>query len=129
MKNMPKNRTVLIVDDSKFVQHIIKKSLDKIGINSIFADNGKSALKIMDDKIYLPDLILCDIFMPEMDGYDFKRALNGNSLYSLVPFIFLTGKSDPRNLEYEKLARFTEYITKPFDEENFLSKIQGILKI
>jgi CheY-like chemotaxis protein len=72
-----------------------------------------------------PDLILCDIMMPKMDGYEFYQKITENSHWSLIPFIFLTAKASPEDVRLGKMLGADDYIIKPFNDEDLLSSVTG----
>ncbi len=87
--------------------------------------NGKEALEILDNLSNPPDLILSDIMMPEMNGYDFLQEVSNNPDWNLIPFIFLTAKSSPADVRFAKTLGIDDYIIKPFEEEDLLATIKG----
>jgi DNA-binding response OmpR family regulator len=111
---------ILILEDNKALRMIIRKALEKAGYEVKTAENGKEGLKIL--KKATPDLIISDIIMPEMDGFEFLKAIRKK--HPLIPFTFLTVKSelDDYTKGYELGA--TDYLTKPFDVDVLLNKVK-----
>ncbi len=111
---------ILVLEDNKALRMIVRKALEKAGYEVKTAENGKEGLKIL--KKVTPDLIISDIIMPEMNGFEFLKAIRKK--LPLVPFTFLTVKSelDDYSKGYELGA--TDYLTKPFDVDILLKKVK-----
>lgn len=120
-----KNR-VLVVDDEPRVRELLKIALEKSNYEVITAESGKEALDIL--KREKVDLVLADIMMPEMDGYELcKRIREDPKLYPLR-FIFVTAKTEREDeLEGFKLGA-DDYITKPFNLKTLLARVERRLK-
>lgn len=117
---------ILLVDDSPENIATLGSSLTEY--KRLVALSGKKALSILEsDK--LPDLILLDIEMPEMDGFEVCRQIRLNEAYKNIPIIFLTGKTDPES----KLKGFElggqDFITKPFDKNELLARVKTHLEL
>jgi len=112
---------ILIVDDSKSILYIIEDLLERIddSYNIIMASGGKKALEIIEeDEI---DLIILDIHMPDMDGFEVAQVLKSNKRTTDIPIVFLTAST---TLRTEGLAiGAVDYLTKPIDENQFISRI------
>ena len=85
-----KKRLVLVVDDSRIIVNIIRKGLEKEGFNVLTAENGKIALEIFEE--HTPDLVICDLNMPVMDGLDLCRTLRLNPKFSTIPFVAMSSE-------------------------------------
>lgn len=94
----------------------------------ISASNGKKGIETLLNLNYLPDLIISDILMPEMDGYDFYMKVAENSEWSRIPFFFLSGKSKPDDVRFGKMLGVDDYITKPFSPKELLKRIRQTIK-
>jgi two-component system NtrC family response regulator len=121
-----KKPLILIVDDNldviNYVSSIVKKEYD-----FITAQNGEEGLNKL--KRYQPDLILCDIMMPEMDGCEFLKRVRSNSHLMHIPIILLTARAD-EEMEIECLADGADdYIVKPFNSFILLARIKSLLRI
>jgi CheY-like chemotaxis protein len=81
----------------------------------------------MKSKSFVPDLIVCDIIMPVMDGYEFYQEIGKDETMSYIPFIFLSGKASIEDIRFGKSLGVDDYITKPFVEEDLLASIMGKL--
>ncbi|MCL1114944.1 EAL domain-containing protein [Shewanella basaltis] len=116
---------ILIIDDDIQNIFILEDILSPLG-NIYFSESGSNALALV-DKIK-PDVILLDIEMPDMDGWQVCRALKSNPLYSDIPIIFITGHTEP---EFEKLALESggvDFITKPFNASICCLRVHTQLK-
>jgi two-component system sensor histidine kinase/response regulator len=103
---------ILVIEDETIIREEVLTWLEVEGYEVIGANNGKQGLElIFQDR---PDLVLCDINMPEMDGHDVLIALRSNPDYSLLPFIFLTAAADRESMRKGMRLGADDYITKPF---------------
>ncbi|MFO8018494.1 MAG: response regulator [Promethearchaeia archaeon] len=116
---------ILVVEDNADILGYIESVLERNEWKVITAKNGKDALKKLERVEELPDLIVSDIMMPEMDGYDFFKALSEDPTYCDIQFIFLTALDSPEDIRLGKLLGADDYLTKPFDEEDLLATIMG----
>ncbi|MDZ7957383.1 MAG: response regulator [Aulosira sp. DedQUE10] len=119
--------TVLIVDDNSANLGVLSDALDQIGLEVCIAKSGKMALERI--KYVIPDLILLDIMMPEMDGFETCRQLKANSITKDIPVIFMTALSDTANKIEGFEVGAVDYITKPFQQEEVLSRVRLHLKL
>jgi CheY-like chemotaxis protein len=117
--------TILIVDDNEDILFHLKLLLENNEYDVHTAKNGKKALKILSQFNKTPDLIISDIMMPVMDGYDFFEAVSDNPRWNRIPFLFLTAKSTPEDIRLGKLLGVDDYITKPFQKEDLIASISG----
>ncbi len=113
--------TILAVDDSPTIQKIISMSLTKYGHQVITAGNGLEALNRL--KEVVPDVILSDITMPHMDGYQLCKMIRGNATTRQIPVIMLSGKDGIFDKLRGKMVGATAYITKPFETDKLLQTI------
>ncbi len=131
MKGALDKTFVLIVEDDEGIHENLRILLEFNDYRVKVAKNGNDALKQLLDlqklSVY-PDLILCDIIMPEMNGYDLFRILSMNSNWNTIPFIFLSALSYPEDIQLAKSLGVDDYITKPFKEEELLSLIKDKLE-
>ncbi|HEX6798503.1 MAG TPA: response regulator [Ktedonobacterales bacterium] len=113
---------VLVVDDSPTVRKIVQLTLQRERIRVVTAGDGLSALAAVADE--QPDLILLDIMLPKMDGYNICQAVRRNMDYRNLPIIMLSGKDGLFDRMRGKLAGSTEYITKPFDSSELVQTVR-----
>jgi twitching motility two-component system response regulator PilG len=103
---------VMIVDDSPTVRKILSMTLERAGYGVLSAADGEAALLTLDDA--LPDLILLDISMPKLDGYEVCKRIKANARTAHVPVVMLSGKDGFFDKVKGRIAGATEYLTKPF---------------
>lgn len=116
---------VLCVEDNEIILFNIKLFLEMNNFQVLTAENGKIALDILKNTKKLPDIIVSDIMMPEMDGYELYRKVSENIEWCLIPFIFVSAKSSPEDIRLAKKLGVDDYITKPFEEQDLLAVIEG----
>ena len=120
-----KKPLLLVVEDNPDVLYNLKLTLEFNGYEVITAENGVKAIETLSALEKLPNLIISDIMMPEMDGYDFFKKVSENMLWNSIPFIFLTAKTSPEDVRFGKMLGVDDYIRKPFTEEDLLASIAG----
>lgn len=116
---------ILIIEDNNDIRESTVEILELVGYEVKEADNGKTGFELAWQ--YQPDLILCDIMMPELDGYGVLYLLNKNPETAAIPFIFLTAKAERLNFRKGMEMGADDYLTKPFDDVELLSAIEGRL--
>ncbi len=124
MTEQTEKTVVLAVDDTPENLDVVKGLLSSRFVVKA-AVNGMMALKIAEKKP--PDLILLDIRMPQMDGYEVCRRLKANDTTAAIPVIFLTGESDAASEADALEAGAAGYVTKPIDPDTLLAKINACL--
>ncbi|WP_013324043.1 EAL domain-containing response regulator [Gloeothece verrucosa] len=118
--------TILVIEDDEIIRDIINDILSLVGFDVIEATNGQQGLEIALSTY--PDLIICDIMMPQLDGYGVLQALQCHSTTESIPFIFLTAKGTPVNIREGMDLGADDYLTKPFSEEGLLKAVTTRLK-
>lgn len=116
-------KTILIIEDNEDIRESTCEILLLAGFEVLKAENGKTGIDLAQKK--LPDLILCDIMMPELDGYGVLYLLNKNPETAAIPFIFLTAKADRVDLRRGMEMGADDYLTKPFDDLELLNAIES----
>jgi PAS domain S-box-containing protein len=115
-------KKILIVEDDSMLRETTSEFLEGEGYQLIQAENGLNGIKKAMEEI--PDLILCDIALPQLDGYQVYKTLQQNPSTELVPFIFLTAKTEKEDIRAGMHLGADDYITKPFDFDELLTAIQ-----
>ncbi len=118
---------VLIVDDSEAVRSEIKTHLQSLDIEIVEAQNGVEALKVFTSEP--ADVVLCDVQMPVMDGFQFLRMLRSNQNYESTAVIMLTGRDDPQEKVFGLENGATDYVTKPFVAGELAARVKVQLKL
>jgi CheY-like chemotaxis protein len=116
---------ILIVDDNKDILFHLQLILEENNYIVKTAKNGEVALRLLSTLKTPPDLIISDIMMPGMNGYDFFTTVSNSPHWNRIPFLFLTAKSTPEDIRLGKLLGVDDYITKPFKNEDLLASISG----
>ncbi|MEH1939328.1 MAG: response regulator [Nostoc sp.] len=117
--------TILIIEDEPQVRANIQEILQLSDFETLIAANGKIGLEIAQAK--LPDLIICDIMMPELDGYSVLSALRKNEATINIPLIFVTAKAERSDFRQGMDFGADDYLTKPFTPEELLNAIASRL--
>jgi len=119
-------KTILLVEDNKAVRENIIEILELASYNVLSAENGRIGVDIASKEF--PDLIICDIMMPELDGYGVLHLLSKNPKTSSIPFIFLTAKAERGDFRKGMEMGADDYISKPFEDIELLNAIEIRLK-
>lgn len=120
-------KKVLVVDDEKDFIRVIKQTLTDAGYEVIVAFNGKEALEKVREEA--PDLMVLDINMPQMGGYEVCKKLRQDPLYKRIPIIMLTVKKGMDDKIKGMKLGSDEYMIKPFDPEELLLRVEKILQV
>lgn len=119
-------RSILLVEDNDELRENTAEILELANYKVIAAENGKAGIQAaLENK---PDLIICDVMMPELDGYGVLHLINKNSELSGIPFIFLTAKSERSDMRKGMEMGADDYITKPFTDIELLNAIESRFK-
>lgn len=119
---MAEKKSLLIIEDNQDVRENLEEILSLSGYDVITAENGKIGVNKALENI--PDLILCDIMMPELDGYGVLRIVSSQPKTADIPFIFLTAKTEREDFRKGMGLGADDYITKPFDDVELLDTIE-----
>ena len=122
-----KTISVLVVDDSVTVRKVTSRFLERQGISAMVAKDGIDALEILQEA--QPDLILLDIEMPRMDGFEVANQVRHNERLRDIPIIMITSRTGEKHRERAFEAGVSDYMGKPFQENELLNKIQTLLDI
>jgi two-component system alkaline phosphatase synthesis response regulator PhoP len=118
--------TIFIVEDEKAIQDTLKLNLEFENYKVLTADAGNSALQVFKDNLNSIDLVLLDVMLPEINGYDLYKSFKQQNAH--VPIIFLTAKNQSMDKISGLKLGADDYLTKPFDLEELLLRIQNVLK-
>jgi len=119
-------KKILLIEDNTEIRENTAEILELDGYEVIIAENGKIGVDLALKE--LPDLIICDIMMPVLDGYGVLHLLSKQSKTADIPFIFLTAKAERTDLRKGMEMGADDYITKPFDDVELLSAIESRLR-
>lgn len=121
---MPKK--ILLVDDDPDIMSMVKMRLESCGYKVISAADGNTAYNMA--KSESPDLIVQDLMLPDMDGYQVCRLLKFDQKYKHIPIIMLTARGQEEDKEWGRKVGVDCYMTKPFEAKELLIKIKELLK-
>jgi signal transduction histidine kinase len=116
---------VLIVEDSRTQAEILRSILEKHGYLPAVAENGREALDMLEE--VSPDVIISDVIMPVMDGYEFCRAVKNDERYKDIPLILLTMLTDSKDVVYAMVSGADNFITKPYQGDYLVARVRKIL--
>lgn len=121
-KPKPKLGNVMIVDDSPTIRKLVGMTLERKGYEVTVAVDGMDALAKLNDNV--PDMILLDITMPRMDGYQLCKIVKGNAVTKHVPVVMLSGKDGFFDKVRGRMAGSIDYITKPFEPQLLVQTVK-----
>ena len=116
-------RTILVIEDEAQVRYNIQQILELSDYRVLTAENGRVGLQLARNMIV--DLIICDVMMPEMDGYQVVAALRENDVTATIPFIFLSAKVERSDLRMGMELGADDYLTKPFLAEELIKAVEN----
>jgi DNA-binding response OmpR family regulator len=119
-------KKILLIEDNQEVRENTSEILELAGYTVITAPNGKVGVELAQKE--KPDLIICDIMMPELDGYGVLHILNKKTETAGIPFIFLTAKTEKTDIRKGMNLGADDYLTKPFDDTDLLNAIEARLR-
>ncbi len=114
--------TILIIEDEMHIRGNIAEVLELEYYDVLFAENGRIGVDLALE--YVPDLIVCDVMMPEMDGFEVIQALQRAPETAMIPFIFLTALADRQSMRFAMELGADDYVVKPFMSDELLATIQ-----
>lgn len=118
--------TILIIEDNSGISENVCEMLELKGHVTIAAAHGREGLEMV--RSAMPDLILCDIMMPFMDGYEVLKTLKDDPLTASIPFIFLSASTEKKDVEIGLSKGADAYIRKPFEEEELFGVVAACLQ-
>ncbi|MBF5044344.1 response regulator [Aggregicoccus sp. 17bor-14] len=122
---MTSPKKILLVDDSPTVLAMERMVLGRAGYALVSATNGQEALALA--RTERPDLVLMDVIMPQMNGFEACAALRASADTAALPVILVTTRSEPEHVEAGYEAGCNDYVTKPFNPAELLAKVAGLL--
>lgn len=119
-------KTILLIDDTKEILENFTEYLEMEGYKVLACNNGQKGIELAIE--FIPDLIICDVLMPEMDGHEVLRLLMETAKIFEIPFIFSTSLSERIERADALNLGADEYIVKPFDPETLLEMVKTLIK-
>ena len=124
---MTETETILVIDDESHIRTILTYMLEQEGFQVVQASGGTEALAILDDS--LPDLILLDIMMPDMDGFSVLAHIRSRFRTHNLPVILLTARSETQQKVHGLEAGANDYLVKPFVPEELILRVRNMLQL
>ena len=124
--SMKDHKRLLLIDDDPNLILLVKDYLEFRGYEVITAENGREALEILEQDV--PDMIICDVMMPEMDGYTFVEQVRQNERTSWIPVLFLSAKGQSADRVKGLNKGADVYMVKPFEPEELVAQVESSLK-
>jgi len=121
-----KRRKVLLVDDEAGFAELLRDLLEMDSYEVVTAENGEEGLEKL--KTFAPDVIISDVVMPKMSGFEMFKQVKASSEWSSVPFLFITGFQDERVLAEARKIGVFGILRKPIDIEQIESRIRDLVK-
>lgn len=123
---MTEKKRLMLVDDDPNLILLVKDYLEFRGYTMITAENGRQALEILENET--PDMIICDVMMPEMDGYSLIKHIRENERTSWIPVLFLSAKGQSQDKVKGLSTGADVYMVKPFEPEELVAQVESSLK-
>ncbi|MGF1540828.1 MAG: response regulator transcription factor [Pleurocapsa sp.] len=119
------NKNLLLIDDDPNLILLVKDYLEFRGYNVVTAENGREALEILDEGV--PDMIICDVMMPEMDGYSLVQHIRKEPTTNRIPVLFLSAKGQSQDRVKGLNEGADVYMVKPFEPEELVAQVESSL--
>jgi CheY-like chemotaxis protein len=121
----PSGKRILVCDDDPVILRLLQVNLELEGYDVLLANHGEEAFEVAQAE--RPDLIILDIMMPRMDGYQTIAALKANESTKHIPVVFLSAKAQASDIEKGKEQGVADYLTKPFDPSDLLDVVERLV--
>ena len=118
-------KRILVCDDDPVILRLLQVNLELEGYDVLLANHGEEAFEVAQAE--RPDLIILDIMMPRMDGYQTVAALKANESTKHIPVVFLSAKAQASDIERGKEQGVADYLTKPFDPSDLLDVVERLV--
>ena len=119
--------TVMVVDDSVTVRRATTKVLERYGYNIVLAKDGEDGLEQL--QVVIPDIILSDIEMPRMDGFEFAKNVRNTEKYSHIPIVMITSRTADKHKSYAYSLGVNGFLGKPYQEEELIETIKNLTNL
>lgn len=125
MPQPPQKKLVLVVDDDQAIRDMVGKALQAKGYEVLLAKDGLEASEMLGKR---PDLLICDVMMPNFDGFTLAKLVKTHAELRAMPIIFLTAKTQPKDLATGISLGARHYVTKPFSIKDLLDKVEKTVR-
>jgi DNA-binding response OmpR family regulator len=123
-----RRRLVLVVDDDPSVRTLVTKALQTQGYEVVEAKDGLAASELLGSMTRNPDLMICDVMMPTIDGFSLARLVKSRKELRSMPIIFLTAKAQAADVKVGISLGARHYVQKPFSIKDLLDKVEKTLR-
>jgi DNA-binding NarL/FixJ family response regulator len=120
------SKKLLLIDDDPNLILLVKDYLEFRGYDVMTAENGREALEVLDNRV--PDMIICDVMMPEMDGYSLVKHIRQEPRTNTIPVLFLSAKGQSQDRVKGLNEGADVYMVKPFEPEELVAQVESSLK-
>lgn len=117
---------ILIIEDQEEIRENLTELLELSDFTVITAVNGKNGIETIYEEV--PDIILCDVSMPIMNGYEVLKRVRSNSKTDDTPFVFISASAQDADIRAGKMAGADAYLTKPFSSQKLIETVKELLK-
>jgi DNA-binding response OmpR family regulator len=124
----PPRKLVLVVDDDAAVRTLVARALQSKGYDTVEAPDGISAAELLGKTERLPDLLICDVMMPTIDGFSLARLIKTHARLRTLPIIFLTAKTAAPDVVQGINLGARHYVQKPFSVKDLLDKVEKTVR-
>jgi two-component system alkaline phosphatase synthesis response regulator PhoP len=125
----PAERTAVVVEDDQIIVTLLEHLLSRRGFNVRIALDGRQATDFMDTLASPPSLVLLDVMLPYLDGFEIIKRIREHATWNQVPIIMLTSKSQEQNIVRALDYGANDYLVKPFRPEELLARIRRVTKL
>ena len=116
---------ILVIDDDQASRELMTYLLQAFGHTLLCASDGEEGLEAIGREV--PDLVLCDVHLPKIDGYEIARQLKGHPTWRTIPLVAVTASAMAHDRNKARASGFDGYLTKPIDPETFVQQIEAFL--
>ena len=117
--------TILVADDEEDLRELVTYRLSRSGYNVIGAEDGQAAFELAAERT--PDLMVLDVMMPKLDGYELTRRLRAEAALSSIPVILLTARSQESDIDRGFEVGADDYLKKPFNPDELVARVRAVL--
>lgn len=128
MSTTPASPPILVVEDDDHISQILKFMLERQGWRTLLAADGLAARKLLEEGTERPRMILLDVMLPYVDGFELVRDIRAKAGWEDIPIVMLTAKNMERDIVRALDAGANDYIVKPFQPNELLARIRRFLK-
>jgi len=128
MSVQPASLPILVVEDDDHISQILKFMLERQGWRPLLAADGLAARKLVEESAEIPALVLLDVMLPYIDGFELVEIMRGTPGWEAVPIVMLTAKNMERDIVRALDAGANDYVVKPFQPNELLARVRRFLK-